>query len=137
MGHHADILAFGLQDRPLFDMELDEALTLAYDPYQIAQRFRESQPSLFSQGGDYASDDGTLRLVYLQAPAEALRDYQQTISWVERVRRLTADWQATFPGGADLRIGFTGEPVFRAEISSSMERDMKFSAVTELVSVPR
>lgn len=114
-------------------MEIDEALTLAYDPYQLAQRFREAQPGLFSQGGDHASDDGSLRLIYLQAPAEALTDYQQTILWVERVRALTTEWQADFLNGSELQIGFTGEPVFRAEISSSMEHDMKFSAVTALV----
>ncbi len=114
-------------------MEFDEALTLAYDPYQLVQRFRREHETLISSGSDFTSDDGSMRLLYLQAPPGSNSDYQSTIQWVDAVKAEAASWRQALPDRSTVQLGFTGEPVFRAEISASMQNDMKLSGAMALL----
>jgi predicted exporter len=110
-------------------LEFDEALTLSYDPYQLVQSLRREQEALTSGGDEFASADGTMRLLYLQAPA----DHPSTGDWVHQVKTTAQAWQAESEDRKDILLGFTGEPVFQTEIAASMERDMKISGISALL----
>lgn len=87
---------------------------------------------------DYVSRDGLLRLIYLHAPERLPEDYRAAIEWVGRVRDEVLDtWLAGQPEFAGIRVRFTGEIAFRAEVSRGMEADMQQSvgAVSVLVAV--
>ncbi len=114
-------------------MEFDEALTLAYDPYQLTQPLRREQAALLAGSEDFVSDDGSLRLLIIQAPPGVTANYQSTTRWVDQVKRESLSWHSSTPDSSDLQLGFTGEPVFEAEISSAMQRDMTISGSTALV----
>ena len=48
-------------------IELDQALTLAYDPYQLVHALRKRQGHLTEGGDAFVSDDGQCRVLYLTA----------------------------------------------------------------------
>lgn len=102
-------------------MELDRALTLAYDPYQLILRLRDQHEALLP-GEASLSDDGTFQLLTLSHP-------DPSSAWVPSVKEAVRSWLAF----TDVRVGFTGEPVFESEIATSMERDMKLSGITALL----
>jgi predicted exporter len=103
-----------------------EVVQLGYDPL----RFRETLPGAAEAArgapGEFASPDGTFRVLYVEAAAP-FPDYRAAIRWVKAVEDVA---RAADTGGVTL--GFTGEPVFLAEISAGMDFDMKISGVTAL-----
>lgn len=110
-------------------LEFDQALTLAYDPYQLVQALRKKQGHLTEGGDAFVSDDGQFRVLYLTAPPES----PNMTTWVNAVKQAAQTWRTLSPDRADLQVGFTGEPVFQTEIAASMERDMKLSGISALM----
>ena len=115
-----------------------------YDPLGLARGAlallagEMGQDDQLSLPGDaYGSADGTLRLLYLNPPASALKDYRTVSAWLAELKRaVREEWMAkleTRP--AELQVGFTGDPAFQAEIATGMEADMRqsISVVTFLV----
>lgn len=110
-------------------LEFDEALTLAYDPYQLVQALRTKHGHLTEGGDAFISDDGIFRVLYLTASP----NQTNVAAWVNTVKQTAQTWRKYSPDRANVQLGFTGEPVFQTEIAASMERDMKFSGLSALI----
>ncbi|MEW6304612.1 MAG: MMPL family transporter [Verrucomicrobiota bacterium] len=116
------------------------ALTTSLSPEEIARRGYDpfglmtlpgaaDQASQFGQGNElFASPDGRFRLVFV-TPREDLRDYRRAAHWLAELRASVATWQRTHDDGLACAIRYTGHPAFLSEISLSMERDMRHSAL--------
>lgn len=92
--------------------------------------------SLLSGSGNadpFTSEDGTFRMLYVNAAAEDFENYTGIIAWIDQLESVIETWRQKFleeyPDFADvdLSIGITGKPSFIAEVSSGMERDMRGS----------
>ncbi len=103
----------------------------AYDPLGFTGAlFQAANPELLGAtgaGNGYRSADGRLHLVFAE-PLEPSTDYHEVTKWLDRMRSEGIEaWQQANPEYRDLRVAFTGEPAFRAEISNGMEADMSQS----------
>lgn len=108
---------------------------LSYDPlsltsvpgWSMAQGPNAADEDLF------ASQDGRFRALFLQGPS-SLSNYRACAQWFTRVRQVVGDWQKdrerqSSPNGtsgrpARLKLQFTGQPAFMAEIGGGMENDL-------------
>jgi len=113
---------------------IDEALLGSYDPFGILGALFGEMPPMLADRSDFVSADGKFRVVYVQGPQEAFGSYKETGVWLVKLRAAVDAWRAR-EGIANLPVGITGEPVFVAEISSGMERDMKASGIGSLLLV--
>jgi predicted RND superfamily exporter protein len=103
----------------------------AYDPLGLTgPLFEAADPKLLGAtgaGNGYRSSDGTFHLVFAE-PLETTADYHLVQQWLDRMRQEgIAAWQTAHPGFAKVAVAFTGEPAFRAEIATGMEKDMSQS----------
>ncbi len=107
-----------------------EIALLSYDPFGFGAPLAQS--GLFSgeQQSEFASADGTFRVLYVES-AKPLTNYKQTIAWTNEIKRVARDWSA----GRAVTLGFTGEPGFVADISSTMEWDMASSGICTFIIV--
>jgi predicted RND superfamily exporter protein len=121
-------------------LDLQNATLTGYDPFGIAR----GALAMLSPNGDpaamasdeFTSADGTLRLLFIEPPAEALADYRTVNAWLTKLRQdIRESWQKSDEALAKVQIGFTGDPAFQAEIATGMEADMRqsISAVTFIV----
>ncbi|HEY8901320.1 MAG TPA: MMPL family transporter [Chthoniobacterales bacterium] len=102
---------------------------LGYDPFGLGA-------SLFSSGlipedmkSEFSSADGKFRVVYVEA-AKPIENYEDAIEWIGKIRKLAEEGVA----GQPVKLGFTGQPAFVADISGTMKWDMiSSSCVTMLV----
>ncbi|MGV3663319.1 MAG: MMPL family transporter [Prosthecobacter sp.] len=111
-------------------LDLQSATLSGYDPLGLARGALQ----LLGGGGDvsgmmgdeFSSADGTLRLLFVTPPGEALADYRAANAWLTRIKQEVREkWlpaQGELPG---VKIGFTGDPAFQAEIATGMESDMR------------
>jgi predicted RND superfamily exporter protein len=104
-----------------------EVMRLGYDPLRFSEALGGLEQAAQGAPGEFASADGKFRVIYLDA-APKLNDYRDSIRWVDEVRALAEKWNAN----GRVTLGFTGEPVFMAEISRGMEADMKSSGFVAL-----
>ncbi len=104
-----------------------EVAMLSYDPYGLAQAL--SQTNLMSGQllSEFASKDGTFRVIYVEAPRH-FSNYKEILAWLNEVKALANRWNTT----GRVTLGFTGEPAFVADISSTMEWDMMSSGFATL-----
>jgi predicted RND superfamily exporter protein len=100
----------------------------SYDPYDFAAPL--SSAGLMSGGtqSEFASADGAFRVIYVES-AHAFPNYKAAIAWLNELKRTAADWR----GAREIKLGFTGEPAFVADISGSTEFDMMSSGFVTLV----
>ena len=109
-----------------------DVMRLSQDPL----RFSDALGGLAQAGagpprsGEFSSADGTFRVLYIEA-APKLTDYRDAIAWVDEVKALASSLKLP----PDTTLGFTGEPVFMAEISASMQFDMQLSGILTLIIV--
>src|SRR5687767_12246759 len=59
--------------------------------------------------------------------AEPLANYKQGATWLNRIKAAAQEWNTR-----GVSLGFTGEPAFVAEVSSTMEWDMASSGFVTL-----
>ena len=104
----------------------NEIAQLSYDPFGLT-RLPESVAgtvSGFGSGAElFASADGTFRIIFVKARGE-LNGYRECTDWFNAVKQVVG---STLPADAKIHIGYTGRPAFTAEISGSMQHDMKLS----------
>ena len=100
-----------------------EMLTKGYDPFRIFSSFSGLGLPGESQGSEFSSSDGKFRVIYVQA-AKSFSNYKETDDWLHKIRSHCAAKVAL----EGVRLGFTGEPAFVAEISTGMQHDMISSA---------
>jgi predicted exporter len=107
-----------------------ELALLGYDPFRLfASSLAGNTFSGLSGASEFSSQDGTFRVVYVQSSGP-FANYQQTAEWLKKIKALCAQ---AVPPDADVKLQFTGEPAFVAEISTSMQRDMMTSGAVTLV----
>ena len=122
-------------------LDLQNATLTGYDPFGIARGAMDMLglsplTSNNSPSDEFTSADGTLRLLFIEPPAEALADYRTVNAWLTKLRQdIRETWQKSDEALAKVHIGFTGDPAFQAEIATGMEADMRqsISAVTFIV----
>ena len=104
----------------------DEIARLSYDPFGLT-RLPENVAgtvSGFGRGQElFASADGRFRIIFVSARG-ALNGYRECTHWFNAVKNVI---QAALPPDERIKIGYTGRPAFTAEISGSMQHDMKLS----------
>lgn len=105
-----------------------EVALSGYDPYGFLAAFFESGVGLPSEGSEFASADGTFRVLYVHA-RHPFANYTETIAWMNSIKGAVSEW-SRMPG---VTLGFTGEPSFVSDISGSMEWDMKSSSFVTLL----
>lgn len=103
----------------------------AYDPLGLTgPLFKAADPKLLGASGagnGYRSNDGTFHLVFAE-PLVPSTDYHLVMQWLNQMRQQGVNaWKEKHPQYASLAVAFTGEPAFRAEISTGMEEDMSQS----------
>jgi predicted exporter len=101
---------------------------LSYDPYGLSSSLAGAGVFGGAQKSEFSSADGKFRVVYVEA-ARPFSNYKQTAEWLKQIRKICSG--SGVDGG--VKLGFTGEPAFVAEISTGMEWDMITSAVATLV----
>lgn len=104
----------------------EELARLSFDPYDMGREL--SLGSLMGNGNqsEFASADGTFRAIYVEAMPR-MGNYKDSLAWMKEIRAAVAAWNKE-----GLKIGFTGEPAFVADISGSMEFDMMSSGFVTL-----
>jgi predicted exporter/lauroyl/myristoyl acyltransferase len=110
---------------------------LGYDPFGFTDLPGQNalQGATGGQGGDgFASSDGTLRVVYVDAP-EASASYVAVRKWLAQIQSEVATSLSRIEGAPSVVVRYTGAPAFVAEISTGMQRDMQGSALTSLALV--
>ncbi|HRH94941.1 MAG TPA: MMPL family transporter [Prosthecobacter sp.] len=121
-------------------LDLQNATLSGYDPLALARGALQ----LMSGGGDmsslmsdeFSSADGTLRLLFVTPPGKALADYRAANAWLTQIKtEVREKWLPQQGELTGVKIGFTGDPAFQAEIATGMEGDMRQSigAVTFIV----
>lgn len=121
-------------------LDLQNATLSGYDPLGLARGALD----LMSGGGDmsslmsdeFTSADGTLRLLFVTPPGKALADYRAANAWLTQIKmEVREKWLPQQGELKGVKIGFTGDPAFQAEIATGMEGDMRQSigAVTFIV----
>lgn len=101
----------------------------AHDPLGLAD-LPALQRQLEGEASDgYLSADGRAGFLLVEAPDE-VAGYEGFGAWIEQIRAEVEPWAEK----NDLRLGFTGDPAFEAEIGGAMQRDMSGTvAVTSLL----
>ncbi len=122
-------------------IDLQSATLSGYDPLGLARGAlqllsggREDMSSFM--GDEFSSADGTLRLLFITPPGKALADYRAANEWITQIKHEVREvWLAQQEELKGVKIGFTGDPAFQAEIATGMEADMRQSvgAVTFIV----
>lgn len=108
-----------------------DVMRLSQDPLRFSDALGGlAQAGAGPQPGEFSSADGTFRVLYIEA-APKLTDYRDAITWVSEVKALANSLKLP----PDTSLGFTGEPVFMAEISASMQFDMQLSGILTLIIV--
>lgn len=106
-----------------------EVALLSYDPCNLAGVLTDTGfMSNGMQQSEFSSADGTFRVVYVVS-AHDFKNYKATLAWVKQIAQLA---RSTVPD-TTVHFGFTGEPAFVADISSTMEWDMTSSAFVTLM----
>jgi len=121
-------------------LDLQNATMSGYDPLGLSRGAMQ----LLSGGADmssmmsdeFSSADGTLRLLFVTPPGQALADYRAANAWLTQIKSAVREKWLPQQGELNgVKIGFTGDPAFQAEIATGMEGDMRQSigAVTFIV----
>ncbi|MBL9116463.1 MAG: MMPL family transporter [Verrucomicrobiaceae bacterium] len=97
-------------------LDLVASQRAAYDPFGLLEPLGESLDAL--EGGMFGlvSEDGAFR-VLMVTPAADVTNYRAAAAWLAEVQNLLPTMQS-------VRVRFTGEPAFQAEIGAGIERDM-------------
>lgn len=102
----------------------EDVVRLGYDPLRLT--VSPGGLSLEESGavGDaFVSPEGTFRVLYIDLAGGEAEDYRETDDRLSRLRELVKETV-----GGEIAVGYTGEPVFVAEISTGMERDIRGSS---------
>jgi len=104
-----------------------EVAMLGYDPLGFTRALDFQRFAQGARQSEFSSADGLFRVLYVLAP-EKLRNYKDNIAWIAALRGACEQWR----GARAVRLGFTGEPAFVADIAGTMDWDMSSSGVVTL-----
>lgn len=101
---------------------------LGYDPYGLSSSLASEGLFAGAQQSEFSSADGKFRVVYVES-AKHLGNYKEAAEWLKRISELCR----TSTPNHSVKLSFTGEPAFVAEISTGMQWDMITSGFTTLL----
>ena len=107
----------------------------AYDPYSLSELPASATAQIPASMRDqnwFASEDGTYRVMFLQA-RPTLSDYNECIDWVNAVQRVVNSSKEKNLALKNVTVHFTGPPAFVAEASQGMRRDLTESVLGTMV----
>jgi predicted RND superfamily exporter protein len=113
----------------LSSMNPEEVGRASYDPLGFLELPGQGPWASQQQNPDpFVSGGGNMRvlLAYLENK-QGFHNYDEGKAWLAELHGEMAGWQHENPAFKDLTIGLTGNPVFVAEISTSMMRDLRGS----------
>lgn len=109
-------------ERVATSLDGGELMMSAHDPLGLLDH-----PSLRSffegrEGGGqgFQNEEGTAQMVFIDAP-RAVAGYREAEGWLSEVKAIAEPWAEE----RHLTLGYTGDPVFEAEIGGAMEGDMR------------
>jgi predicted RND superfamily exporter protein len=100
-----------------------DPLTLLRPPGQEQIRFEKGNSNRIA----FASEDGTMRAVLVEAFGSNMYDFKQTISWTATVSDAIHSWHDNFPLKESVRVDITGRAPYITEISGAMQSEMNSS----------
>ncbi|MDA0811007.1 MAG: MMPL family transporter [Verrucomicrobia bacterium] len=100
-----------------------DPLGLLHLPGQDNVRFEEGNSNRIQ----FATDDGTLRVVLIEAAGNNMYDYQRTSAWAERIRTAVNAWHKTSPYKDSIAVEVTGRAPYISEVSLAMVSEMNSS----------
>jgi predicted RND superfamily exporter protein len=103
-----------------------ELAMLSIDPFGVSEAMGGAGFLANEAQSEFSSADGTFRVIYVES-ATSLTNYKQGSAWLKRIQTMAREWNTS-----GVALGFTGEPAFVAEVSSSMEFDMASSGFVTL-----
>ena len=118
-------------------LSAEEISRASYDPYGLLElpKATGKTGTSFQQGTEaFASPDGTLRLIFVQAVSD-IGNYRTAAQWLQQVQATVEKWRAANKIPEDVSVDFTGGPAFAAEIGASMERNIRYSVIGTLIIV--
>lgn len=109
-------------ERVATSLDGGELVMSAHDPFGFLDH-----PALasFFEGRDgggegFQNEDGSAQLVFVEAP-RPVAGYREAEAWLSEVRAVVEPWAME----RGMTLGYTGDPVFEAEIGGAMEGDMR------------
>ena len=121
----ANILA-ATRDQLSTTLSPNEIAQLSYDPFgltRLPENVASAAPNFSKEQNLFSSADGTFRLIFVRAKND-LAGYRECAAWLAAIKPIVA---ASLPATNQIQIGYTGRPVFVAEISGSMKHDITLS----------
>ena len=101
----------------------------AFDPYDFSDLSELSSLTGIAGGQNpFTSDDGTFRLVFVQARTE-LSGYQACSRWLASIRTAVDGLRNEKPAWRGVTVHYTGSPAYVTEIASGMQRDLSGSVM--------
>ena len=125
---HAPETLTGTLEKLNESLSPQELALASHDPYNLGASVTDGSILSEIQQSEFASADGAFHVVYIEA-AKPFANYQATIAWMRAIRQEAQQWR----GQQNVRLGFTGEPAFVADISGSTESDMMSSGLVTLL----
>ena len=122
----ANVLA-ATRDQLATTLSPDEIGRLGYDPFgftRLPESVAGAAPGFGQKQELFSSADGTFRIIFVKARGE-LNGYRECTGWFNAIKQIVA---SSLPTTSQIQIGYTGRPVFVAEISGSMKHDITLSA---------
>ncbi len=103
-------------------VEPREIAMLGYDPLGLTRTLDFDRIAPAGAQSEFVSADGAFRVIYIQT-ARPFANYKDNIAWLRDIKHACAE----YPLGPGVKLGFTGEPAFVADISGTMDWDMTSS----------
>ncbi len=100
-----------------------DPLGLLHPPGQDNVRFEDGNSNRIR----FATDDGTLRVVLIEAAGKNMYDYKRTSAWAERIRTAVNAWHETSPYKDTIAVEITGRAQYISEVSLAMVNEMNSS----------
>lgn len=119
------------RERLSMSLSPEDIARSSYDPFgmtRLPESAAGAAPS-FAQGGEgFSSPDGTFRIVFVEA-AVPLQSYPQCDRWLNAVEPAvtSAVEKLNAKQSSQIKIGFTGRPVFVTETAQGMKHDITTS----------
>ena len=108
-------------ERVATSLDGGEMMITAHDPFGfLTHPSMAGLQSMSEEGGEgFESADGRAHLLFVDAP-DKLEGYREAETWIGEVRAIADPWAEE----RGLKLHWTGEPAFQAEIGTAMESDM-------------
>ncbi len=101
---------------------------LGYDPFGLGASLFDSGLIPEDMQSEFSSADGKFRVIYVES-AKPIDNYEIAIDWIGHIKQVAAESIA----GQPVKLGFTGQPGFVADISGTMKWDMISSSFVTLL----